>query len=918
MKNFIRFVISVAFSFALLLASFLNAQYPEYRWVNPYPRTHFGLEQLEEIKPGTAWFAEKCEGLHQCKLSVEGKFLKVVSSGHDPYFTMPRLANPVNGPLEISVRMRSTMGSGGEFFWMSKNLSHAAPDRSAKFDTENDGKWHEYSVLISCEDTVNRLRFDPGTSEGECEIEWIRISRAILSPLEITNMFSDNNHAEIEITNHSDKAISSNVYFGANSYKKELPPGKTAFKAEFPKKHPFELLVLSVSVTDSPILLFRDFHAYHKGVETDWITISGGDVKCRFAKGGSGAEVYRNDKLVGIINQFAYDDGWLPPNKGGYNPIEMRNVAHAIPFGGASLVVESSNKNSIRFVSDPKFKDQPVEHLDFMLTDDGILKIERESQPLFGPVFRPFGTMEQAVLCGQEYLERGEHSSSIADIETPEHVRIAPPPLQITLPFMGIITDEVSFGLLWDDPMKQPIFAIPDYIEGKKPGDLLQHRMSLYGGGRLENPVRMELRIGPGYGDGGANLEDAILWAVKSRGLPSLPQVPRDRISQDELSLTAFEKSIICGKDGGWQHASIPGGNAPFPFMYGSDFVSTIWELSGKLPEVPRLDYGGGHIHNHASYLLMNKADQLLEILNAEARRTRAGIRDDGSVGYEGVFRKGHWADSASGHTANASFTLLEHWRLTGNKESLDAALKALEYVNKQRTPRGAQVWELSLHTPDIMGSSRAVLSNTLAYEATGEKKYLDQAKRWAITGLPFVYQWECPLAGKEHPVMLYATIPVFGATHWNAPNWIGLPVQWCGLDYAEALFRFAPYDNTLDWVKIAEGILISGEQQQYLDGPSIGLLPDSWTMKSQRPNPYDIHPCTLVMMRRRVEGEVPGIDVQVDADKKYRIVSPYKTRIEGDTAIIEAVKDTEYQIILNGHPRTIESQGTDRVDLRN
>jgi len=207
-------------------------------------------------------------------------------------------------------------------------------------------------------------------------------------------------------------------------------------------------------------------------------------------------------------------------------------------------------------------------------------------------------------------------------------------------------------------------------------------------------------------------------------------------------------------------------------------------------------------------------------------------------------------------------------------------------------------------------------MANVWAYEATGDKKYLDHVRRWAITGLPFVYLWEKkPLGGKDDPIMLYATTPVFGATDWVAPNWIGLPVQWCGLDYAEACFMLSKHDQTVDWKKISEGILLTAERMQYTEGPSIGLLPDAYHLSSQTPLPFDINPTVLVQQRRRLQGELAALDIALSPDN--RVVSPYKTKIEGNVAIIEGVADTTYQIIINGTTvKTIESKGIDRVEL--
>ena len=108
-------------------------------------------------------------------------------------------------------------------------------------------------------------------------------------------------------------------------------------------------------------------------------------------------------------------------------------------------------------------------------------------------------------------------------------------------------------------------------------------------------------------------------------------------------------------------------------------------------------------------------------------------------------------------------------------------------------------------------------------YKLTGDAKYLDQARYWAWTGVPFVYLAPPirPANGgtdkstdkntdgeyAHAPVGLYATIGVMGATNWQAPLWLGQPVQWIGLVYAAALQRLAPLDPSGPWQTIARGI---------------------------------------------------------------------------------------------------------------
>jgi hypothetical protein len=44
----------------------------------------------------------------------------------------------------------------------------------------------------------------------------------------------------------------------------------------------------------------------------------------------------------------------------------------------------------------------------------------------------------------------------------------------------------------------------------------------------------------------------------------------------------------------------------------------------------------------------------------------------------------------------------------------------------------------------------------------------------------------------------------------------LGLPVQWCGLVYADALYRLVRDDPKGPWKQLADGITLSGIQQTW------------------------------------------------------------------------------------------------------
>ncbi len=196
-----------------------------------------------------------------------------------------------------------------------------------------------------------------------------------------------------------------------------------------------------------------------------------------------------------------------------------------------------------------------------------------------------------------------------------------------------------------------------------------------------------------------------------------------------------------------------------------------------------------------------------------------------------------------------------------------------------------------------------------LGYELTDDESYLKLATRWALTGVPYVYQWG------DRPIMKYATIATLCATNWRAPVWIGRPVQWCGIVYADALLDLAPHDKTLNWRQLAEGILIAGEQQQYTEGTSRGLLADSLILDSQKLLPYDINPCALVSLRLRLKGLPAGLETAIN--RVHRVVSPYPVSIENGMVEIQGTRGAAYQILIDGERVVeVESQGLDRLPL--
>ena len=877
--------------------------------------------------------------------------LEMRSSVDDPYFYSPEIDALPPGKLIVKFRAsRQNTGNGQIFF----NTTHSdfCEENSARFEMPLDSEPHDYVVELNPKEPIRRVRFDLGGSAGSAKLYRAEILAPVYDPLRFLNSeYRSENDVDVlavTIANESDSEQNAETvcYLPNKTLQetKKISPRSTE-EIAFP-------LDKSTLFADFDVILKqkngktleRRFFTYNEkaseplNAQTEGAILRSGPLAVRFSPALDGAEIFRNGKLVAVLAPLFCEEGdgsaivnWkksaeqaldelYSPNSGDGAPARrlvpaLRSVSNdgkELELSVCEIPLDEARRAAGKNIDRVEFIGASVGFLKFKLDDDSLAFEYSAPRKIHAPVLRVLGAMEQAVLPGSEYLEKGEHSSSSADIETIERIRVAPPVSWVAQPYASIVTDRVSATLLYDDPKTQPIFAVPDFLDGLRSADdaSRMNLLSEYASGRVR------------FADP-APIEESILWAVRQIGLPEIPKRPCSQEEEDARILAAFTQSYIKTPEG-WMHACL-NNDPPYSFRpsYGSDFLSTIWEITGEAPETPRVDFGGGHIRNYSYYLATCRGELLKKAIEDVKIPTVSSIQEDGSWRYRGKYLRGSNVDYASGHNGNFTYKLLEIWRLTADKEALEVALKGLDFANKERTPRGAQVWELSIHTPDIMGSSRLVLSNVLAYEATGDQKYLDAARRWAISGLPFVYLWEDPDLkpwpgdknpdGEYQPMMRYATIAVFGATSWVAPNWMGRPVQWCGLDYAHALLLLSRYDSTLDWHKIADGIIASAECQLCLEDEKIGLLPDSFQLDTQERFAYWINPTAVHLLRRMADGRHTSLCV-VDANGR-RIASPYPAVVDGNRVKITAPKGARYQILVDGSElREIVSCGEDVV----
>jgi hypothetical protein len=738
--------------------------------------------------------------------------LRIVITGDDPYIIGPARDYPAGQALWLRIRLKSEQGGGGQIFYFERNATEQA---SVRFPVRA-GRWEEVQVPLPPLGPGMHLRLDPPGTGGVCLVSAITLIPRQLLPTPL-----------------------------------------------LPHPAPLKLGSDAIHIHSGALELI---HAHHQ-------------------LGGFMLKVAGQPMAVGN-NRLTI--GYLQAGKPRY-----------FTFGQQCIATASMDRDAIEvraLMSDPDGGNWEV-HQSFAPGKLGSIDVratvhvDQARDVIFLPLLTllpgvgTYGeTKQQALFPGLEYLDKDEPSSSEADIKGPGALRQIPDSEQITFPLMALRANDRYVALTWQqDRQIAAHFDSPDrtlhaggHLMGllfpgsdgnnRAPGSLLP-----YQGERLSTGQSISLHATL-LGGPCNSITAAVQQYVALRGLPPSPNPGLDWQGYIALAAAGWLDSGIAA-DGRFRHAYpnfAPQPAADAALMM--DYLSAQTRdkpLSERLREAaqraaalaPASDLnasGVAHIRTLAPALVLSQSVGDVQINAKSAERTgrdlTARFAEDGSIPYrkspEGLdYGRTHFAPDANGLTAQVVASQLEAASFSGDPSLIAEAIRHLHGLDKFRNtaPRGAQTWEVPLHTPDILASAYLTRAYTLGYELTGDATLLQQAVEWAWTGAPFIY-----LANPtDQTVGLYATIPVYGATQWVAPNWMGLPVQWCGLVYADALYRLEDYDPRGPWDRLADGITASGIQQtwpRHSDPHRQGLLPDSFEPKTQTRNDAAINPGTLLV----------------------------------------------------------------------
>ena len=583
----------------------------------------------------------------------------------------------------------------------------------------------------------------------------------------------------------------------------------------------------------------------------------------------------------------------------------------------------------------------------------------------YAPVFYAgdggFGASKTSALFpGLEYLTGDEVSSGDYGIVPPHSDRTVPHPYKVTVPLMGVVGDGLGAMLFWD-PLQEydgeNRYPAARFGSPERRGDRDGHSLGLFApsvlNGMPENAPMLEepVALEPGRSltltcsvAGLVDVDDATglvdYWAA-AVGLPEAPVVDGTADEVQTLIARGLLETAWDAEEKGWHNALAD----PWGAAYNDQIALALHHFALSHPDhelTPRIQAqlaeAGGLRGFHAAFHQGNAADAV-EGERSMGMRDVLQMAEDGSYAFhpqmgDKIFSQaqsrsmGDDGEVVVGTCVMGLEPLARRALLTGDPLLVEHLEKGLAFIDRYSRPQGSEHWEVPLACPNLRASALALRCYLYGYQLTGKEDYLERARLWAKTGLPFLYLWR---AG-DRDVMPYASISVMGTT-LHTHTWFGRPVQWVGLVYADAILELAGHDDSLRWAEVADGILRSAMQQQKLDDAEcghVGFYPDAWSMML---GDEAYHWCLAPTLIAQVNSSLRGLDPRASAtvlrsgDRTIHIVAPgaigspefdgstlrfTSSYVAGSTheVVVAQVSDAD-EVLVDGEP-LLESDITD------
>lgn len=799
------------------------------------------------------------------KATTDG--LRVEISGGDPFCIGPTLDLPTGVPLLMKLRLHSEVGGTGQIFFARGPMTET---QSVRFAVPA-GRWHEVLMPLPALGPQFRFRLDPPGDRGVCHFERLTFHKLwqVAPPM-------------WERPERPQLGEHSIILRSGQFVLKHAPAGVGEFELWWGKQ-------FLACGHNRPLLGLRS-----KG-ETQWLNLHQ----------RAHVTVQGDERTLLVRATFSDDEGamWLLSQS-------FESGADAVIKITTSLLVD---------------KNRDLVFAPLLLLHPGLgTHGERKSQGL---------------LAGVEYLE-DEPSSSTADIEGAASKRLVPDEIKLTFPLMAISAERHYVALSWEmHPQVSALFDSPDRTFGSG-----SHVIGLITPGsdgmRREDGALFPFEPTTLVANEPLVLRGMLLAGSGETVVPAVKQYWQQHQPLNLLPTAETQKlidSYVPLAAAGWLETPLRR-DARFAHAIGAgDFHhhqagDAVWMMNwlanrstdpdlaaqlrmaaneaGRLVPVPQEYFSNiGHLRQPVLPLVTGHVADVLPHVRQHGFNLLKSFDADGVVRYRPTpgrpdFSRTQPNREANGLHAAVVCELLNAALYSGDRELLTESVKAIRKLNRYdgTVPRGAQTWEIPLHTPDILASAHLTRAYSLGYQLTGDDSFRERADYWAWTGVPFVYLRN-PAA---QPIGPYSTIAVLGATHWQAPVWLGLPVQWCGAVYADAL-----HVQNGKLALLADRLALSGMQQVYPHShPHRGLLPDSFNLRTQSRNVSDINPGTLQPVAMKLTGagmayqvkclkrDDQTIVVHVPGELSDVAIAANRLSIESRSTVSQ-----EYSVIIHGLP---------------
>ncbi|MDR1964957.1 MAG: hypothetical protein LBQ50_14395 [Planctomycetaceae bacterium] len=828
------------------------------------------------------WQAERF-----CRAILQNKALCIQAVGGSPFFS--RLIDVSGGQMRVVVELRTSTVSTMTASWTTQGSPRRSNDKMITLSLDPDGLWHSYEFAFPISDRLMSFAFQFSAFDGTWEIKSFTVYRRSVHPLKAIRIvpyhYSDENGNKREMLRYTiQNNASIPLAFQVGNQPEELKLQESqSIDLGVPIKTEGNLSVANLKLCpkEFPEIDYSVF-LYKPEGKTDWISKKFGNEKTiEIAPDARMARIWFGDKIVAIIAPIVHRQGVIPV-------LALESTEMPLRFKSPDTELEIRVENeSLRFLIEDKTVPNSVQNS------------VSNSVPLESPVVRIFGTLQSGLLPGVEFLGAGDVSSSAIDIEEPYNDRSEPNPLWITMPMALLGTDQGSVMLRWNNMKLQPRLASPNHFDRTD-----DHRISLMG-----SSIDVTLDFWEPTGD--LAVIQALRRYFKERGLPEPLAAPRSSEEQRLLHLQAL-RGVLQMEDGlQWGYAAEP----EWQRKSFADMLSTLVRLEEaghdyRLLKPTEIVSGGADIANDAIYFLTGRIEEWKKTREDAVQSILVLRNPDGSFLHRTRFTEVEASMTSFGYTAIRTLEIMELVRLTGNRELFEKIRQSLDYLKRCDVPRGGFYRDTPLHTPDLLTAATLVWLYTWAFEFSGEPEYLERAKRFALMGLPFVYQWS------DRENMLYVTVSKLGGTERRLPHWFGVSQTRVGIVFAYALNLLSRYDSEMDWKRPAIGILHAVEKIQYADGSETGCVPDLFNVMTQERRSWKVNPCALVSLRWAIENKTDSLFVLTNKEKTERYVSPYPLR--RTTQGIEAYDvpaDRKFQILHNGN-RIGKAEGNGLVIL--